>query len=441
MNHDNLDIALISKLTKRTVALVLAGGRGSRLQGLTADRAKPAVYFGSRFCIIDFTLSNCINSGLNRIGVITQYKAHSLLRHIQHNWSFLQYDRNEFIDLLPAHQQLEQGYWYRGTADAIYQNQSIMQRHYKSDYVVILAGDHIYKMNYAKMLLDHVKSGAECTVGCIEVPREQAHSFGIMSVDSEYKITEFEEKPNHPSSMPDNEFISLVSMGIYIFNADYLYGMLEKEQTHADTTYDFGKDIIPKAVRQGVAYAHPFSRSCMGLTPDGQAYWRDVGTIDAYWEANIDLISEHPQLSLFDDSWPIHSSHAQLAPTRFNHHPQHISNQIKNSLIAGGCVINSACIINSIISAKVSIAPDALVDESVLMPNVSVGKKCRLRRCVIDRGCVIPDGMVIGEDPIQDALRFTCSLKGIVLVTPEDLNRLAELGTKEKIDKPELLTA
>lgn len=426
MTQSVTDIALLSQLTQRTVALVLAGGRGTRLKGLTDGRSKPSVYFGSRFRIIDFALSNCLNSGLNRVGVITQYKAHSLLRHIQRGWSFLHHDRNEFIDMLPARQQLEQGFWYRGTADAVYQNISIMKQHYRPEYVVILAGDHIYKMNYAQMLLDHAKSGALCTVGCIEVPRDQAKEFGVMAVDSQLKITRFEEKPANPPGIPGDDNLSLASMGIYIFNADYLYQVLEAEQTRPDSTFDFGKDIIPAAVQAGVAHAHPFSRSCMGRTPDGEAYWRDVGTVDAYWEANIDLISARPQLNLFDDTWPIHGYNAQLAPARFNQCPNHAMNHISNSLIAGGCVIDSAQVIRSVLSAKVRVAPDSRIEESVILPDVAIGQNCRLRRCIIDRGCVIPAGTVIGEDPREDARRFYRSPQGIVLVTQEDMEKLTK---------------
>lgn len=427
MTHSVTDIALIGQLTQRTVALVLAGGRGTRLNSLTDGRAKPAVYFGSRFRIIDFTLSNCINSGLRRVGVITQYQAHSLLRHIQHGWSFLHAERNEFVDLLPARQQLEAGHWYRGTADAVYQNKDIMQRHYRPEYVVILAGDHIYKMNYAQMLLDHVKSGARCTVGCIEVPREQAHAFGIMAVDEQYKITRFEEKPAHPAAMPGDPQRSLASMGIYIFNADYLYQALEDAQTDPETHFDFGQDIIPAAVRAGVAYAHPFGRSCMGFTADGEAYWRDVGTLDAYWEANIDLISTPQRLDPFDPNWPIISKHAQLAPARFKQSARHVGNVVENALIGGGCVIDSAQIHDAILSSRVDVAPEAHIQTSVLLPDVYVGRGCRLQRCVIDRGCRLPDGLVIGEDPQQDARYFYRSEKGIVLVTQEALAALPSI--------------
>lgn len=426
MTQSVTDIALLSQLTQRTVALVLAGGRGTRLHGLTDGRSKPSVYFGSRFRIIDFALSNCLNSGLNRVGVITQYKAHSLLRHIQRGWSFLHHNRNEFIDMLPARQQLEEGYWYRGTADAVYQNISLMKQHYRPEYVVILAGDHIYKMNYAQMLLDHVKSGALCTVGCIEVPRDQASAFGVMAVNKQLKITRFEEKPKNPPAMPGNDKMSLASMGIYVFNADFLYQTLEAEQTRPDTTFDFGKDIIPAAAQAGVAYAHPFSRSCMSRTPSGEAYWRDVGTVDAYWEANIDLISARPQLNLFDDNWPIHSYTGQQAPARFNQSPNHISNHVDNSLIAGGCVIDSAQIVHSVLSANVRVAPDSRIEESVILPGVTIGQNCRLSRCIIDRGCIIPAGTVVGEDPYEDARRFHRSPQGVVLITQQDMEKLVK---------------
>lgn len=425
MANPSIDASLIEHLSRNTVALILAGGRGSRLHGLTDHRAKPALYFGGRFRIIDFALSNCINSGINRIGVITQYKAHSLIKHIQHGWSFLNPARNQFIDILPARQQLDNGSWYRGTADAVYQNIGLVRHSYRPKYVVILAGDHIYKINYINMLLDHIRFGGECTVGCIEVPRSEAHAFGIMSVDTQYKITQFVEKPKDPPAHPGDPKTCLASMGIYIFNADYLYHMLDHESQDPDTSYDFGNDLIPHAVAQGKAYAHPFSHSCTGKTKDASSYWRDVGTIDSYWEANMDLISANPQLDMSDDSWPIYSCLDQNNPTRFIQRDGEHESQVRNSLVPGGCTIEDARIINSVLFHKVKVNSGSTVDASIILPDVTIGQDCRLHRCVIDRNCIIPDGTVIGEDAELDASRFHRSSGGIVLVTPIMLERLA----------------
>ncbi len=305
------DLAQQLDLPKRAIALVLAGGRGSRLMHLTDRRAKPAVYFGGKFRIIDFALSNCLNSGIRRIGVITQYKSHSLLRHLQRGWAFLKSEMNEFVDLMPAQQRNDDESWYRGTADAVYQNQDILAS-YRADYIVVLAGDHIYKMNYAIMLADHVAKGRDCTVGCIAVPREQASAFGVMAVDEDSMITDFLEKPADPPPMPGRPDMALASMGIYIFNARYLYKELERDVNDPESSHDFGKDIIPRAVRNGHAAAHPFALSCVNMRLGEEAYWRDVGTIDAYWDANIDLTATDPQLNLYDTRWPIWTYQSQL---------------------------------------------------------------------------------------------------------------------------------
>lgn len=423
MNNTIIDSALISQLPRHTIALILAGGRGSRLHGLTDNRAKPAVPFGGRFRIIDFALSNCINSGINRIGVITQYKAHSLLRHIQRGWSFLNTERDEFIDMLPARQQLDEGHWYRGTADSVYQNMEVMRRHYHPKYVLILAGDHIYKMNYLNMLIDHINLGGECTVGCIEIKREEASAFGVMSVDNNFKIVEFAEKPDNPQGMPDNPNVALASMGIYIFNADYLYNILEKELENPNSSYDFGKDLIPYTVNQGKAYAHTFNRSCVRKDAKDEVYWRDVGTIDSYWEANMDLISKNPKLDLNDNFWPIHTYNKSYNPTHFIQTNGAAKNLLQNSLVSGGCRIEDSQITDSILFHNINVGSNCTIDSSILFPRVNIGSHCRLSRCIIDRECEIPDGMVIGEDPISDALHFYRSPNGIVLITPAMLER------------------
>ncbi|WP_301098402.1 glucose-1-phosphate adenylyltransferase [Otariodibacter sp.] len=412
-------------LTSQTLVLILAGGRGSRLYELTDNRAKPAVYFGGSRRIIDFALSNCINSNLLKIGVITQYAAHSLLRHLQRGWSFLPYERNQYIDMLPARQQLDETTWYRGTADAVYQNMAIMKSHYCPKYVIILAGDHIYKMNYNRMLEDHVDSGAKCTVGCIEVPRNQASEFGVMAVNEKLQVKAFVEKPADPPAMPDKPNSSLASMGIYVFNADYLYEMLDKEVTNPNTTHDFGKDIIPKAVEQGVIYAHPFERSSEGRNATGTIYWRDVGTIDSYWAAHMDLVSEKPQLDLYDKSWPIHGRPQQTAPARFFYKKARTST-LDNSLIAGGSVITDAEISNSVLFHEVKVGEDSVVSECVVLPQVIIGKNCTIKRAVIDRHCEIPDGLQIGVNPEEDAKHFRISKGGIVLVCQKMLDKLAK---------------
>lgn len=415
------DLARTLELPKRAVALVLAGGRGTRLKQLTDRRAKPAVYFGGKFRIVDFALSNCLNSGIRRIGVITQYKSHSLLRHLQRGWAFLKAEMNEFVDLLPAQQRIDEENWYRGTADAVYQNQDIIDS-YRPDYVIVLAGDHVYRMNYAVMLADHVASGAECTVGCIEVPRADASGFGVMAVDSNWRITDFVEKPADPPPMPGQPNTSLASMGIYIFNREYLFKELERDVQDGDSGHDFGHDVIPRAVRQGVAMAHPFSRSGV-VGGGGEPYWRDVGTIDAYWDANIDLTAARPLLDLYDQRWPILTFQPQLPPAKFITEGRPGCGSATDSLVSGGCIV-AGRVTRSVLFSSVRIDAGAQAERSVLLPYVQLGRDVRLNRVVIDRGCVIPNGMVIGEDPAEDARRFERTAQGITLVTREMLARL-----------------
>ena len=409
------DLANSLDLPKRTVALVLAGGRGSRLKDLTDRRAKPAVYFGGKFRIVDFALSNCLNSGIRRIGVITQYKSHSLLRHLQRGWAFLKSEMNEFVDLLPAQQRVDEESWYRGTADAVYQNQDILAA-YGADYIVVLAGDHIYKMNYALMLADHVAHGQPCTVGCIEVSRAEASAFGVMAIDGHRHITEFVEKPANPPAMPGKPDRSLASMGIYIFNARYLYKALECDLADPNSTHDFGKDIIPSAVKNGQAVAHPFDMSCVGTKPGLEPYWRDVGTIDAYWDANIDLTATDPELNLYDTRWPIWTYQAQLPPAKFVHNQPDRRGMAVESMVSGGCIV-SGSVFRSVLFSSVRVHSHSSVNWSVLLPEVQVGRGARLTKVIVDRGCTIPDGMVIGEDAESDAQRFHRSEQGVVLVT------------------------
>jgi glucose-1-phosphate adenylyltransferase len=403
-------------LPKRAVALVLAGGRGSRLMSLTDRRAKPAVYFGGKFRIVDFALSNCLNSGIRRIGVITQYKSHSLLRHLQRGWAFMKSEMNEFVDLLPAQQRNDNENWYRGTADAVYQNLDILEG-YEADYIVVLAGDHIYKMNYALMLADHVDKGRACTVGCIAVQRSEASAFGVMAIDDKQMVTEFVEKPADPPAMPGRPDMSLASMGIYIFNAQYLYRELARDMANPNSSHDFGKDIIPHAVRNGDVAAHPFSLSCVPEARDGvEPYWRDVGTIDAYWDANIDLTATDPQLNLYDRRWPIMTYQDQLPPAKFVHNQDDRRGMAIESMVSGGCIV-SGHVFRSVLFSSVRVHSHSTVNWSVLLPGVVIGRGVRLTRVVVDRGVAIPDGMVIGEDAVLDAQRFHCSPNGITLVT------------------------
>ena len=411
------------QLVRKTVALVLAGGRGSRLKQLTENRAKPAVYFGGKFRIIDFALSNCLNSGIRRMAVVTQYKSHSLLRHMQRGWSFLHAELNEMIDLLPAQQRSGEEHWYRGTADAIFQNVDII-RSSKPEYIVILAGDHIYKMDYSLMLKDHAERGLGCTVGCIEMPRAEASACGVMGIDNERLITTFVEKPADPAPMPGNDAVSLASMGIYVFNAKYLYRLLEEDAANPASDHDFGKDVIPRAVAEGQALAHPFSMSCVSRTPGVAPYWRDAGTIDAFWAANLDLASTSPELDIYDEDWPIWTSQRQLPPAKFVPDATGQHGVAVNVLISGGCIVSSSQVLNSVLFSEVRVHSFCHVEQAVILPDVTINRHCRLRKVVIDRGCVIPEGMVIGEDAELDAQRFERTADGVVLVTRGMLAKL-----------------
>ena len=418
----NARIDLERRLPKRAMALILAGGRGSRLKQLTDTRCKPAVYFGGHFRIIDFVLSNCMNSGLRRIGVLTQYKSHSLLRHLQRGWNFLKSEMHEFVDLIPAQQRVDEEVWYRGTADAVYQSLDIIKSN-KPEYVVILAGDHIYKMDYARMLADHALSGAGVTVGCIEVDRQEAKAFGVMAIDENKKVTSFVEKPADPPAMPGKPDRSLASMGIYIFTADYLYRMLDEDIALEGSSHDFGKDIIPKAVGEGQVVAHFFQDSCVYNSEKAPAYWRDVGTIDAYWEANIDLTATVPELNLYDRSWPIWTYQEQLPPAKFVHNEEGRRGEAIESSVSAGCIL-SGSVHNSLLFSNCRVHSYTHINGAVLLPEVQVGRNARLTKVVVDRGCRIPDGLVVGEDPAEDARRFYRSEGGVTLITPTMLAKL-----------------
>ncbi|MEM6051870.1 glucose-1-phosphate adenylyltransferase [Erwinia sp. P7711] len=420
----NDPLMLARQLPTQTVALILAGGRGTRLKDLTAKRAKPAVHFGGKFRIIDFALSNCLNSGIRRIAVITQYQSHTLVQHIQRGWSFLNEEMNEFVDLLPAQQRLSTEHWYRGTADAVTQNLDIIRR-YQAKYIVILAGDHIYKMDYSRMLLDHVENEARCTIACLPVPLAEASAFGVMAVSDENKVVEFLEKPAEPPHMPGDPTQALASMGIYAFTADYLYELLEEDLKNPESNHDFGKDILPKVVATGEALAHSFSISCVQNDETSPPYWRDVGTLEAYWKANLDLASVTPELDMYDRDWPIRTHMEPLPPAKFVQDRSGSHGMTMNSLVSGGCIISGSVVVNSVLFSRVRINSFCNIESSVLSPDVVVGRSCRLRRCVIDRACELPEGTVIGENPDDDARRFYRSEEGIVLVTR---SMLAKLG-------------
>jgi glucose-1-phosphate adenylyltransferase len=414
----------IRQAPRRALALILAGGRGSRLKDLTDIRAKPAVYFGGKFRIIDFALSNCINSGFRRIGVLTQYKSHSLLRHLQRGWSFLRGEVNEFVELLPAQQRIDETSWYKGTADAVRQNADILKAR-RPLYILILAGDHIYKMDYAAVLEEHIQKKADATVACVEVPVQQASAFGVMHVDAEDRVVAFYEKPKDPPPIPGDPARALASMGIYVFNAQFLFEQLERDAEDAASSHDFGKDIIPSLVGKAKVFAHRFQRSCIYSDPTAEPYWRDVGTVDAYWEANIDLTRVKPALDLYDTNWPIFTYQEQLPPAKFVHDDKDRRGQAINSLVSGGCIVSGATVKDSLLFSKVRVNSYARIDESVILPEVNIGRHVRLKKVVIDRGCDIPPSLVVGEDPAEDARRFYLSEGGVTLITKEMLSRLA----------------
>ncbi len=410
----------ISRITRNTLALILAGGRGSRLGELTDWRAKPSVPFGGKFRIIDFPLSNCINSGIRRIGVLTQYKAHSLIRHIQQGWGFLRGEFGEFVEVLPAQQRLHEQ-WYAGTADAVYQNLDIIRLH-DPEYVMILAGDHIYKMDYGTMIAYHVDHGADMTVGCMEVPLNEAKAFGVMSIDKEGRVVRFTEKPEQPEPMPGHDDVALASMGIYVFNTKFLYEQLIKDADKKSSSHDFGKDIIPSVIEKYRVMAYPF-RDVQSTTQENneKAYWRDVGTIDAFWQANMELIGVSPELNLYDQEWPIWTYQEQLPPAKFVFDDEDRRGMAVDSMVSGGCIISGSIVRHSLLFSNVYVRSYATVEDCVVLPNVDIGRNCRLRKVVLDKNCRVPDGMVIGENLEEDAKRFHVTPAGVVLVTPEML--------------------
>jgi glucose-1-phosphate adenylyltransferase len=409
----------VSRLTRNTLALILAGGRGSRLKHLTRWRSKPAVPFGGKFRIVDFPLSNCVNSGIRRIGVLTQYKAHSLILHIQRGWGILSGELGEFVELWPAQQRIAEESWYTGTADAVYQNLDIIRNH-NPDHVLVLAGDHIYKMDYGTMVAHHVETGADMTVGCIEVASEQAKQFGVMSVDTENRVCSFEEKPENREPIPGGGDLTLVSMGIYVFNSSFLYEQLIKDADKPGSTHDFAKDIIPEVIAKYRVMAYPFRDMRTG----GQAYWRDVGTVDAYWEASQELIGVTPPLNLYEESWPIWTYQEQLPPAKFVFDDDTRRGMAVDSVVAGGCVISGALVRHSLLFRNVRVNSYAYVKDSVILPDVDIGRNSEIRQSIVDRGCRLPEGFSLGVDPEADLEKgFYVSEGGVTLVTPEMLGQ------------------
>lgn len=407
----------VSRLTRQTLALILAGGRGTRLKDLTRWRVKPAVPFGGKFRIIDFPLSNCVNSGIRSVSVLTQYKSHSLIRHIQQGWNYLRSDFGEFVEILPAQQRIQES-WYSGTADAVYQNLDIIRNH-KPHYVLVLAGDHVYKMDYGPMLAHHVEQGADMTVGCLGVSLKEATAFGVMSIDERLRVTRFDEKPANPQPMPGRSDLALASMGIYVFNTHFLFEQLIKDADNAESSHDFGKDIIPSVINQHRVSAYLFRPT----HPNRPAYWRDVGTIDAFWEANMELVAVTPELNLYDRDWPIWTYQEQLPPAKFVFDDHDRRGMAVDSMVSGGCVISGAVVRHSLLFSSVRVEAKSIVQDCVVLPGVRIGAGCRIRRAVIDKGCRIPDGTIIGENRQEDEQRFHVSEGGILLVTPEMLGQ------------------
>lgn len=410
-------------LARDAMAYVLAGGRGSRLMELTDNRAKPAVYFGGMSRIIDFALSNAINSGIRRIGVATQYKAHSLIRHMQRAWNFMRPERNESFDILPASQRIDELHWYEGTADAVYQNIDIIAAH-APKYMVILAGDHIYKMDYELMLRQHVDSGADVTIGCLVVPRKDASGFGVMAVDKDGSITSFVEKPRNPPTIPGDPEHSLASMGIYVFETEFLFEQLRRDAADPKSKRDFGGDVIPYIVKHGKAVAHRFTDSCIRAAEEIEEYWRDVGTLDAYFDANIDLTDTVPKLNMYDRDWPIWTDTIVAAPAKFVHDEDGRRGSAVSSLISQDCIVSGASAHRSLLFTGVKMGSYSAVNEAVILPYCNIGRSARLSRVIIDSGVRIPEGLVVGEDPELDARRFRRTEKGVCLITKPMIERL-----------------
>ena len=413
-----------ARLSSQAMAFVLAGGRGSRLKELTDKRAKPAVYFGGKTRIIDFALSNALNSGIRKMAIATQYKAHSLIRHMQRGWGFFRAERNEYLDILPASQRVSETQWYLGTADAVTQNIDIVDS-YGVKYIIVLAGDHIYKMDYEIMLAAHVDSGADVTIGCLTVPRAEASAFGVMDVDAEGRITDFLEKPKNPPGMPGDPDHTLASMGIYVFDWAFLRDLLVRDAEDDNSSHDFGNDLIPAIVKNGKAMAHRFAESCVTSGLEEEPYWRDVGTIDAFWQANIDLTDFVPKLDIYDSSWPIWTYAEIVPPAKFIHDEEGRRGSAVSSLVSGDCIVSGSEVRNSLLFTGVRSHSWSSLEYAVVLPYAVVNRKAQLKKCVIDRGVIIPEGLVIGEDPEEDQRWFRRTESGVVLITQEMLDRRA----------------
>ena len=419
-SKEPLTSRFVSRLTNSTVAVVLAGGRGSRLQMLTDWRAKPAVPFGGKFRIIDFPLSNCINSGVRKICVLTQYKSHSLMRHIMQGWNMLNFETGDCIEIIPAQQWLEQDSWFEGTADAVFQSLDIIESH-SPEYVLILAGDHVYQMDYGEILATHARNNADITVSCIPVTIEEAKSFGVMSVNKELKITEFSEKPEHPKPLEDDPQHALVSMGIYVFTYEYLREQLNRDADLESSRHDFGMDLIPHAVKNNHrAFAYSFSDQLAGKN----AYWRDIGTIDSYFKSHMELITNPPALDLYNANWRIFTYQQQLPPAKFISFESSSNGKIENSMVSGGCLVIQSNISKSLLFSNVMVEQNCDLQEVLALPGSSIGENCRLTRVVIDNGCKILPGSVIGENSEEDAKRFHITPEGIVFVSREMLGQI-----------------
>ena len=407
----------VSQLTRSTMAMIMAGGRGSRLEDLTEIRAKPATPFGGKFRIIDFPLSNCVNSGIRQIFILTQYKAHSLIQHIHRGWGYLRGEFGEFIQIIPAQQQMGE-HWYKGTADSIYQNINEIREH-GPEHVLILAGDHIYKMDYGPMIASHTKNKADITVGVIQVPLHEATGFGVMTIGEDNRVAEFNEKPVNPQPVPGNPDAAMASMGIYVFDRDFLLDILEKDAANEDSSHDFGHDIIPAAIGKHRVFAYPFH----DVKTRAQSYWRDVGTVDAYFRANLELVYIHPELNLYDSDWPIWTYQEQLPPAKFVLDDSGRIGMATNSMVSGGCIVSGAYVKQSLLFSSVTVDEGSEVIQAVVLPQVKIGKHCRITRAIIDKRCVIPDGTIIGEDHAEDAKRFKVTDEGVVLVCPHMLKK------------------
>ena len=405
----------VSRLTRSTMAMIMAGGRGSRLEDLTAVRAKPATPFGGKFRIIDFPLSNCVNSGIRQVFILTQYKAHSLIQHVQRGWGYLRGEFGEFIQIVPAQQQVGES-WYLGTADSIYQNLDLVREH-SPDQVLILAGDHIYKMDYGPMIASHTENNADITVGVIRVPLHEATQFGVLTIDKDNRVTHFNEKPANPQPIPGNPDAAMASMGIYVFNREFLLKTLEADAADPDSEHDFGKNVIPQSIDNCRVYAYPFQ----DVKTRAQSYWRDVGTLDAYFRANLELIYIHPELNLYDQDWPIWTYQEQLPPAKFVLDESGRIGMATNSMVSGGCIVSGAYVKQSLLFSSVTVDEDSEVIQAVVLPQAQIGKNCRITRAIIDKRCVIPNGTVIGEDHADDAKRFRVTAEGVVLVCPHML--------------------